>query len=170
VPAYAADAWETFFAANAGAAAALAGLVFVGVSINVDMIAPSQRLAGRALEAFALLASVLIISVLGLVPEITRTGLGIALLVTGSALWLLVLRLDRQTVTATAEMPAGVVPRGSIAAELIIAQLATLPVVVAAVTLLLDAGGGLYWLVPSTVFAYVGALMNAWVLLIEVRR
>jgi hypothetical protein len=170
VPAYAADAWETFFAANAGAAAALAGLVFVGVSINVDMIAPSQRLAGRALEAFALLASVLIVSVLGLVPEITRTGLGIALLVAGTVLWLLVLRLDRRTVTASAHLPAGVAPRGSLAAQLIIAQLATLPVVVAAVTLLLDAGGGLYWLVPSTVFAYLGALLNAWVLLIEVRR
>jgi modulator of FtsH protease len=170
VSAYAPEAWETFFAANAGAAAALAGLVFVGVSINVDMIAPSRRLAGRALEAFALLSSILIVSILALVPAITTTGLGIALLVTGLAVWLLVLRLEAGQRDATAELPPGTVPRGSVAAQVVVAQLATLPVLVAAVTLLLDAGGGLYWLVPSTVFAYLGALMNAWVLLIEVRR
>src|SRR6185369_1882093 len=76
--------WESFFLANAGAAAALAGLVFVGVSINVETIVQSRRLTGRALEAFTLLAGVLILSVLVLVPRITTTGLGIALVIVGA--------------------------------------------------------------------------------------
>ena len=36
--AYAVAQWSPFFTAQAGAAAALAGLVFVGVSINLEAI------------------------------------------------------------------------------------------------------------------------------------
>ena len=54
--------WHDFFLATAGAAAVLAGLVFVGVSINLEMIManPHYGLTGRALEALVLLAAVLI--------------------------------------------------------------------------------------------------------------
>jgi hypothetical protein len=31
-------------------------------------------------------------------------------------------------------------------------------------------GGGLYWLVPSALLGIVGAVINAWVLLIEILR
>jgi hypothetical protein len=40
--------------------------------------------------------------------------------------------------------------------------------VVAGVSLLLGAGGGLYWLVPGVAFSLVVAIVNAWVLLVEV--
>ena len=45
--------WHDFFVTAAQAAAALAGLIFVGVSINLEMIMANPRygLAGRALEA-----------------------------------------------------------------------------------------------------------------------
>jgi hypothetical protein len=36
--------------------------------------------------------------------------------------------------------------------------------------LLLVAGGGLYWLVPGVAFSLVVAVVNAWVLLVEVVR
>ena len=32
------------------------------------------------------------------------------------------------------------------------------------------AGGGLYWLVPSTVIAMLFGIVNAWVLLVEILR
>jgi len=51
-----------------------------------------------------------------------------------------------------------------------VTQAATLPVVVAGVSLLVGAGGGLYWLVPGVVFSLVVAVVNAWVLLVEVVR
>jgi hypothetical protein len=50
------DEWHDFFLAVAGAAAVLAGLVFVGVSINLDIIMSNRGygLRGRALEALIL--------------------------------------------------------------------------------------------------------------------
>jgi hypothetical protein len=37
-------------------------------------------------------------------------------------------------------------------------------------TLLAQAGGGLYWLVPSALAAFIFGLANVWVLLIEILR
>ena len=58
--------WHDFFLAQAGAAGVLTGLVFVGVSINLQKIVsdPSSGLAGRAAEALILLVAVLTASVL----------------------------------------------------------------------------------------------------------
>jgi hypothetical protein len=62
--------WHDFFLAQARAARALTGLVFVGVSINLEKILsePAFGLAGRAAEALILLVAVLTASVLLLVP------------------------------------------------------------------------------------------------------
>jgi hypothetical protein len=47
--------WHDFFLAQAGAAGVLTGLVFVGVSINLEKILsdPTSGLAGRAGEAWS---------------------------------------------------------------------------------------------------------------------
>jgi hypothetical protein len=170
VTGYQPDAWNSFFLANAGAAAALAGLVFVGVSINVATIVKSQRLTGRALEAFTLLASTLIVSVLVLVPRITTTGLGIALAVVGLVVWLTVSAQHARTLPTFGGEPDDAAPRGSTTARILLGQMATLPVLVAAGSLMAESGGGIYWLVGAIVIAYTAALINAWVLLIEILR
>jgi hypothetical protein len=54
--------------------------------------------------------------------------------------------------------------------ELLAAGLVAWSVLVAAVSLLLRAGGGLYWLVPGVVLCLVVAALDAWVLLIEILR
>jgi modulator of FtsH protease len=36
--------------------------------------------------------------------------------------------------------------------------------------LLVGAGGGLYWFVPAVVLGFAGAVLNVWVLLIEILR
>jgi hypothetical protein len=41
---------------------------------------------------------------------------------------------------------------------------------VAGVTLALDAPGGLYWLVPAVLVCTIRALVDSWVLLVEVNR
>jgi len=60
--------WSNFLVAEAGASAALAGLIFVAVSINISKIIEYPGVSGRAGEALALLIGVLIIATLGLAP------------------------------------------------------------------------------------------------------
>jgi hypothetical protein len=64
------NAWHDFFLAQAAAAGVLTGLVFVGVSINLQKIVsdPNSGLVGRAAEALILLVTVLTVSVFVLVP------------------------------------------------------------------------------------------------------
>jgi hypothetical protein len=42
--------------------------------------------------------------------------------------------------------------------------------VIAGATLAAQAGGGLYWLVPSVLSAIIFGLSNVWVLLVEILR
>jgi hypothetical protein len=170
VTAYTPAAWETFAAANAGAAAALAGLLFVGVSINVNEIVQSRRLTGRAFEAFMLLVSTLVVSVLVLVPDISETGLGIALVVVGAIGWLAVTRQHVRALPRFGGEDDGNAPKGSSTVRITLGQLAIVPIAIAGITLLVGCGGGLFWVAPAVIFAYVAALTNAWVLLIEILR
>ena len=66
--AYTTEGWGELFLADAGASAALAGLLFVAVSINLDRIIALRGLPGAALGAIALLVAVLLVSTFGLVP------------------------------------------------------------------------------------------------------
>ncbi len=64
--------WSDLFVATAGASAALAGLVFVAVSINIERILKFSGLPERALETVLLLLGVLLVSVVGLIPGQSR--------------------------------------------------------------------------------------------------
>jgi hypothetical protein len=63
--------WHDFFLAAAGASAALLGLLFVGVSINLSAIAADERvdLRARAGQAFTNLVFVLLIGLIMLIPN-----------------------------------------------------------------------------------------------------
>ena len=56
--AYSTAGWESLFVAEAGASAALAGLLFVAISINLERILQGTGLPGRAGEAIVLLVAV----------------------------------------------------------------------------------------------------------------
>lgn len=73
--------WHDFFLATAGASAALLGLLFVGVSINLAAITGEERLdlRARAGQAFANLVAVLVIGLLMLVPDPAQRSIAIAL-------------------------------------------------------------------------------------------
>jgi hypothetical protein len=63
--------WHDFFIATAGATAALLGLLFVGVSINLAALAAAERvdLRARSGQAFPNLTFVLVISLIMLIPD-----------------------------------------------------------------------------------------------------
>ncbi len=68
--------WENFFIAAAGAAGALAGLVFVALSINLAKILESKETTGRAAETMLMLGAALFGALLSLLPGRSVTSVG----------------------------------------------------------------------------------------------
>jgi hypothetical protein len=87
--AYSAAEWESLFLAEAGASAALAGLLFVALSINLERILKGPGLPGRAGEAIVLLLTVLVVCTFGMVPGQSPGVLGAELLGFGLLPWLI---------------------------------------------------------------------------------
>ncbi len=163
--AYSTVEWEGLFVAEAGASAALAGLLFVAISINLERILQGAGLPGRAGEAMVLLVAVLVVSTFGLVPGQSPRVLGAELLGAGLVAWLILVVTHLQAVRGRVGPSPGV-----LAGRIVMAQVAVLPLLAAGVSLLVGAGGGLYWLVPGVVLCLVVAVLDAWVLLIEILR
>ena len=85
--AYTTEAWGELFLAEAGASAALGGLLFVALSINLERIVALRSLPGTALGTIVLLVAVLMLSTFALVPEQPRWVLGSEVLVVGVVAW-----------------------------------------------------------------------------------
>jgi hypothetical protein len=159
-----ADAWQNFFVAEVGAAAALTGLLFVAVSINLDRILSFPKLPARAAETLSLLLLVVATSSLGLVPQGGR-ALGIE--VAGCALSLATIALIVQVRHGPDNSSD---PVWWFASRIANIQVPALLFLGGGVSLAIGHGGGLYWMVPATLLAFVGAVYNAWVLLVEIIR
>ncbi len=162
--AYDPSEWSDLFVATAGASAALAGLVFVAVSINVDRILKLSGIPERALETVLLLLGVVLVAIVGLIPGQSEVALGVELLALGLVLGGVIARLERRSLQGTPQPPSQVRLRVFLIAA------GTLPFIVGGASLLAEFGGGLYWIVGGIVFAIAGAVGNAWVLLVEILR
>ncbi len=163
--AYTADHWADFGVATAGAAAALAGLLAVAISINLERILQFPSLPHRARQTLILFTLPLVTALLLIVPGQPRAALGSELLVIGLVTGAFMLVTDARTPMSEQEtqfsrlfariLPS-IVTSGCLAA--------------AGATLIAEGGGGLYWLVPAVLAAIIFGLVNAWVLLIEIQR
>ena len=162
--------WHEFFLAQAGAAGVLVGLVFVGVSINLEKILadPASGLTGRAAEALILLVAVLTASTLLLVPGQGETLVGAEVLAVGLAAWGWVGAIQSLRLRGWRTM--GPELRRAFVVRAALAQAATLPFMAAGVTVLAGGLWGLYWLAAGMVVSTLVALFGAWVLLVEINR
>ncbi|MGZ6081629.1 MAG: hypothetical protein ACXWK4_12505 [Myxococcaceae bacterium] len=156
--------WHELFVATAGASAALAGLVFVAVSINIERILKFEELPSRAEMTLLLLITVLLVSIIGLIPGQSRTALGAQLLGEGLILGAAI------AVLAWRSLPKSPEQRPFPILRYVLIAGGTLPFVIGAASILAESGGGLYWTVGGIVFAVVGGVLNAWVLLVEILR
>ncbi len=164
------DEWHDFFLAAAGAAAVLVGLVFVGLSINLDMIMsnPAYGLTGRALEAMVLLMAVLIATCLLLVPAQGMLLVGVEVLVVGVADWVAIVAIHLLQLRNWQRLEANI--RVNLVGRIVVGQLATLPFVAAGLAVLSWGVSGLYVLVVGVILSFVVAVAEAWVLLVEIHR
>lgn len=157
--------WDAFLAAEVGASAALAGLIFVGVSINMNKIISYPRLVGRALQAMTVLVAALVVSSLYLVPGQSDQLYGAEVLATGVVAWALNSRVDVKSVRTIDRRY-----RRANVFNVALSQAAAIPYVVAGGVSIAFGDAGLYWLVPAIMLSLVKAIADAWVLLVEVNR
>jgi hypothetical protein len=133
--------WNNFLVSELGAAAALTGLLFVAVSINLARILQFSHLPTRAAEALLALLSVLVVTTFTLIPQQSPRAYGIEIGATGLLIWAMHTRslvhsrkFDRQYV--------GFVSR------FLLNQLPPLPFIVAGTLLMAGRPEGVYWIVP----------------------
>lgn len=78
--------WQAFYAAVSGATATLVGLLFVSLSLNLDLVAGKEHADTRtlAIQTFSNFIYVLAISLVFLIPNPSPSGLGITFLIFGA--------------------------------------------------------------------------------------
>lgn len=161
--AFDASEWSDLFVAAAGASAALAGLLFVAVSINVERILALPGVPERALQALLQLLAVVVVSLVVLAPGQSNAALGLELVAVGLPLLAVSLVLTMRGLRASRE-------GSGTAARLSIVLAGTLPFAAGGISLIAESGGGLYWVLAGTALALIGAGLNAWVMLVEILR
>jgi hypothetical protein len=120
--AYEVAAWADFANTVAGGAAALAGLLFVGLSLNLAEVLKYPGVPARA-------AATLTVTVAILLTDPARVLTSMVLLCVPAVL-----------------------------------------LIVGAVSLWSQSGGGLYWVTAAIAMGFASATGNAWVLLVEIKR
>jgi len=157
--------WDSFFLGELGAAAALAGLLVVAISINIDQILRYSWLPSRAAATIAMLMGVVLMSGLALVPEQSLRVLGCEVLALAVVIWAVFVRNQIK-----ARRVEGYASAGSPNVQLLLEQVATVPPIIAGLVLVTDSTAGLGVLAASFQAIFVAAVANAWILLVEIRR
>jgi uncharacterized membrane protein len=166
---YDTSGWIRLFAPASGAAAGLAGLIFVSLSVNIRAVLEFEKkhqrnlLTRRAIESLVGLLSLLVICIVALTPHIYTWVLAAFVLLTA---------------VVSAVSPAIALYAYSreewrmlvVLGRLVLACPFTLCLLLCGITLAIGHGGGLYWLPVAYVVGVVMASVNAWVLLVEVQR
>ena len=160
--AYSSDAWQVLFGAVTAASAALTGLLFVGLSINLKKIVETPEHLGRAREALGQLLSLLVLSILLLIPGQNRLVLGAELILLGAIIAGISVYLHGQTIRRIG-------PRRRIrwGARVAIFHFGTLAIPIAGGSLMLGRYGGLYWLVITVLMYFLWSTINAWTLVVQ---
>jgi modulator of FtsH protease len=117
----------------------------------------------RGLVTLLILLGVLVVSLMGLEPRQSATALGVEILIAG-----LVITAAVMALTLSARPRPG--EESHLASALVIAAIGSVPSIGAGVSLIAGVGGGLDWVLASFTAAIIAAMLNAWILLVEILR
>jgi modulator of FtsH protease len=162
------EAWHDFYRVMGGAAAALMGLLFVSLSLNAGLIMRREdaRLRALAGQTFVNFMLVLMFAALVLIPHQGPLGLGLPLL----AIDLAGLYVTGRRFLQMRRDPPRAGWRGPLLRRFVIPGICFITVLCVSISILLGATAGLYWLVPVSVLLIFQGLLNAWDLLLRLRR
>jgi modulator of FtsH protease len=156
--------WVTFFATEVGAAAALSGLVFVALSINLRAILEEPVLVGRAAEALILLLGPVAFGLILLSPygHVLLGGIELVLAAAFGALL---------TLIAVRAWPvAKTRPHHEYAIRIALAESCAAAEIAGAAILLAAPGIGAGWIGFGGLLCIAAGIADAWVLLVEILR
>jgi hypothetical protein len=161
--------WETFYLLMGTASVTLIGLLFIAISINLDVVRNEsypdlQLFAAVTLNCFFY---VLVFSFLFLIPNQTPLGLGLPIFLFGGVgltntvnQWRRAMKIDRS------KMSHSRIGKG-ISRRFILPILCLVGLVIISVMLLFGSTAGLYSLVFVTLLLVGSATQNAWFLLVR---
>lgn len=156
--------WSDFNVAMAGAAVALAGLVIVAASVNIEKIVNARTLTARLAAAIAALVLALVASGVGLIPGVDPLWYGIVILgVTAGAGWF---QLHATLVIARDPDPA----QHARAAKSVLGFLPIAAYLAAGAALVAGHESGLVLTAVGCLIAIVSAILISWIVLVEVLR
>ena len=158
--------WANFFIAAASASAALAGLVIVAISVNIERILQFPHLPFRAAVTIARLILILVTAMAALIPQDTH-ALGAEVLVLSAACWVLGLRSSRKSAKAHTELNR---PRFESLLEAVGGEVQVLPFLLGSILLLAGRDAGYYAVAAGVIAIFIFSTLNAWVLLVEILR
>jgi hypothetical protein len=151
---YALEPWHDFAVTVAGLAGALTGLLFVALSIKSAALEGSVSLRSRAAQTLTLFLTSAISAIVLVAPQ-PRLGVAVELLVlaavSGAALFILDRRAGHDSTSSVARYIEAASPN----------MVTSVLTGVAGLTLLLQGGGGLYWLIPAVLAGLVGGVLRS---------
>jgi hypothetical protein len=156
-------AWTDFANTVAGGAAALAGLLFVGLSLNLAEGLKYPGVPARAAATLGLTVAILLTAILVATPGQGHRVLAHEVGVVGLATAVGVLFGVRQQRSGQHS--------GRALTSMLLLVIPALLLVAAAVSLWPHSAGGLYWVTASVAMGFAAATANTWVLLlVEIKR
>jgi hypothetical protein len=156
--------WQNFFVATGAGAAALAGLVFVAMSINLDVVAQDATHRGRAINMLAGFTAGFMICALALMGGQNHQAVGAEWLVLATAA--LVIYVHNYVRAAK---------RGGRKAEmrpdrLVAGVTCYVAEIAGAVVLILGYVAGLYVAAVGLIISFAVSISGAWLLLVAVQK
>ncbi|MBF4518756.1 hypothetical protein IRZ71_20570 [Flavobacterium sp. ANB] len=156
---------SNFYNASASASAALTGLIFIGISINLEKILQHSSLPTRASFSLLLLISILIFSLILLIPKQTPKLIGFLFTFLGFILWAIITKADLKI-----HIETNPEYKRLFLMNLFFDQLAVLPYIIGGIYILFLGQTGLYFIAFAFIVSFIKSVSDAWVLLIEILR